>query len=531
MILKGLNKRLHNIFFHTHTVTGIVLSVGLFIIFFSGAFALFMDEAYQWENPEARYPSPTNLDIDRAVNNAMAIYPNMDVSNDISVVLPTKYNPELKLYGYLIEPDSSLTRMSTLVNTQDYQAISMEETKTHMIETLYHLHFFDQIPVIGLYLAGFTALFFLFASITGLIIHWKKMLHNFFHLRTKSGWKNLSKDAHVTLGFIGLPFQIIYAVTGSFLGLSILLLAPSVFILFDGDQSEIRGILDPFFKIQVDKKAPKAIQQIKFNDICASIQEKYPEYQINFIRLRNLGTEKAAMSVRIDDYKTLNGTGVIVVDLNNGQVISEKTPRSGKYESMYDIIIRIHYATFGGLWLKVIYFILSLFTCFILISGILLWQAARDNKKYTDKQRRFHHRTTKTFLCICFSLFPAVAILFIANMLVPFDWKDRIYTVDYIFFGSWLLLGLSAFNIQNYRNIFKHYILIGAIASLIIPIVNGMVTSDWIWQALDKKLWSVAVVDLFWLCTGIISFWAYLNSSTSSFFKHRKHEKLEPVPN
>ena len=56
MKLKGLGNRAYNIIFHTHTVSGITISFALYVIFFAGAFTLFKDEFYQWENPEARIP-------------------------------------------------------------------------------------------------------------------------------------------------------------------------------------------------------------------------------------------------------------------------------------------------------------------------------------------------------------------------------------------------------------------------------------------------------------------------------------------
>ena len=39
----------YNRFFHLHTVSGIVISVGLYVIFFAGAFAMFLEETEHWE--------------------------------------------------------------------------------------------------------------------------------------------------------------------------------------------------------------------------------------------------------------------------------------------------------------------------------------------------------------------------------------------------------------------------------------------------------------------------------------------------
>ena len=44
-----MSNRNYNVFFNTHTVSGIVISIALYVIFFAGAFALFKGEIQIWE--------------------------------------------------------------------------------------------------------------------------------------------------------------------------------------------------------------------------------------------------------------------------------------------------------------------------------------------------------------------------------------------------------------------------------------------------------------------------------------------------
>lgn len=500
---KGLNKRLQNIYTHVHTVVGIVISFALFIIFFAGGFALFMDEAYRWENHTARYDTPPSVEIERAIDAAREAAPDFIMYNNLTFRLPTKHNPEIYFYGNVYEPDSTLRQTGVVVNSQNYTATRIEEKKSHMIETLYHLHFFDQIPQIGLYLSGLVGLFFLLATITGLIIHWKDLISKFYMLRTKSGWKNFWKDAHTTLSLIGLPFQLVYGVTGALLGLSILLLAPSVLLLFDGNQDHVRGMLDPFFQIEIEPDARPSEHLMSIDDAYAMVHETYPGHESSFIRIRNYGTQKAAISIHLDDRATLFGDGAAVVDLNKREIVNAVVPNDKGIISTYGLMIRLHYATFGGFWVKIIYFLLSLLTCFILISGILLWHAARDNKKYTDAQRRFHYRTTKVFLAICLGLVPAVGILFLANTFVDFDMARRIYLVDQIFFSSWLALAVSFLFIpKSFQAIGKTAFALTGVLGILIPISNGIVTGDWLWKTIPNSEWHVAGVDIAWILIG-----------------------------
>lgn len=58
-----MEKRSYNIFFDLHTVSGIILSVLLFVIFFAGSFSFFRDEIVNWERNET-VASKGSLDID-----------------------------------------------------------------------------------------------------------------------------------------------------------------------------------------------------------------------------------------------------------------------------------------------------------------------------------------------------------------------------------------------------------------------------------------------------------------------------------
>ena len=67
MKLKGLGPRLYNIFFDTHTVAGITITAGLFIIFYAGAFSLFRHDIYRWEHPKARGIDAQELDVEKTL--------------------------------------------------------------------------------------------------------------------------------------------------------------------------------------------------------------------------------------------------------------------------------------------------------------------------------------------------------------------------------------------------------------------------------------------------------------------------------
>ncbi|MDN5217293.1 PepSY-associated TM helix domain-containing protein [Fulvivirgaceae bacterium BMA12] len=505
MKLKGLGNRAYNVLFHTHTVAGIVISFALFVIFYAGAFTLFRDDFYQWENPAARIPVAEDFDYDKAFEAVDKVY-DLDRHSITNIAFPDHHDPFFQVYGAVHDTDSTTERMAAYVEPGSYSVQDITKPLTTVGITLFRLHYFRQIPVIGLYLSGFVALFFLFASITGLLIHWRNLLTKFYAFIVQGKWKQIWTNAHTVLGVIGLPFQIVYAVTGAFFGLLSFVLLPSVLILYGGDSSKVFNILRPENAIELEHDA-KPADNISMVTLKKKIEETYPGYRVTRAAVRNYGLEDALITWTIKDGKGIATDGRITMYMSDGIPIEEASlfPAEKKYySSVIEIIGKLHFADFGGFLIRVVYFVLSMITCFMIISGILLWQAARDNNRYTEKQRKFHHKVTKVYLAICLSMFPAFAIIFIANKMVPIGMEGRAFLVNTIFFSSWLLLFVIGCFWNSYARQNKNYLIIGGVLSLLVPLVNGIATGDWFWLVLTTFP-NVAGVDISWLLTGLIA--------------------------
>lgn len=503
MKLKGLGKRAYNVMFHTHTVAGIVISFGLFVIFYAGAFSLFRHQVIQWENTDMRQPLVEDFDMDAALLKVDSVY-GLNYSQRTNLRFPTEDSPVFKVFGAFNDTDSTTQRMSAYVSPKDMRVQDIKEPLTTVGDTIYYLHYFRQIPVIGLYLSGLVALFFLFAIISGVLIHWKNLFTKFYSFVKEGKWKVIWTNAHTVLGIIGLPFQVIYAITGAFFGLLTLILLPTVFLLYEGDTEKVFNKVNPASALKVDENAAD-YNHAPLNDLVAEIKQKYPGFHVHGVGLQNYGKEDALAFWNIDDDQGILSTGSLTMRLKDEEVLEEYSiiPNKRNYSySVVDYITKLHFASFGGMLIKILYFILSMITCFMIISGVLIWRTARDNKRYTFKQRLFHHRVTKWYLAICLSMFPAFAIIFIANKLVPIDMIGRTGLVNSIFFSSWLGLTILGLFWNKYAQQNRNYLIIGGFLSLLIPIANGIVTGGWIWNMWNSCP-AVAYVDIFWLAAGL----------------------------
>ncbi|MEO0527041.1 MAG: PepSY domain-containing protein, partial [Bacteroidota bacterium] len=276
--------------------------------------------------------------------------------------------------------------------------------------------------------------------------------------------------------------------------------------------------------LEMNENAPFS-QNRSVNDLLHLVEKNYPDFEVQNVVMLNYGREDATATFSVDDGKGIVGDGLFTYRMKTSELIAKIVPNQKTYsQTIYNLLTKLHFGTFGGILLKIVYFILSMITCFMLISGVLIWQTARNNSQYTIKQKRFHHRTTKVYLAICLSLFPAIALIFIANKLVPLEVSGRATIVNYIFFIGWLVLILGGLFWNNFGKLNRNYLFIGGILSSLVPLLNGIVTGDWIWVSFQKNLYQVASIDLVWLLTGVVSL-----SLVPILSKKYKLSKSKPV--
>ncbi len=214
----------------------------------------------------------------------------------------------------------------------------------------------------------------------------------------------------------------------------------------------------------------------------------------------------------LDARKKFLGNGRVVYNVADGSLVAEKNPYENDYLEDVELSIRrLHFGDFGGLPLKFIYFILALITCFVIISGVLIWLEARNKKNVPPAQLLYNRKVGHIYLAICLALYPVTASSFIIAKWLPRDWDGSRETILYfVFFGTWLFASfIFRFMRDNYR-INRYSLLLGSICALLIPIVNGFVSGNWIWKMYREGQYAIMGVDLLWLVIGLLSVWILL---------------------
>ncbi|MFB9058026.1 PepSY-associated TM helix domain-containing protein [Mariniflexile ostreae] len=513
-----MKNRTYNILFHTHTVSGIVISVALYVIFFAGSFSFFRDEIVNWErNESVAVTDAIQMDFNTALDSLHTQY--ILYGRDIEI----KKNYQERRVGITISAskdslaqDGAKTSKFFYLDTENYAQQSYSDSYS-LGEFLYRLHFFAQIPYpVGYYLSGLVAFFFLFAIMTGVLVHWKKIVSNFFIFRPFTKLKTLWTDAHTALGMLGLPFQFVYAVTGAFFMINLLFVGPNILILYDGNKAKFYDDLEyshPNYKLD----SSPLTTYFNANAYVEKTKVLWDDFKVTEMHVFNYGDANMHVSIsgHVAYKNKFTGVGEAIYKVATGALVFQKDPiqNTSYLDVVKNTLYRLHFGDYGGYPLKIISFLLGLISCFVILSGVMIWLVARDKKNMPEKKRRFNQRVVRVYLAICLSMYPITAAAFIAVKVLQPVSQSFIYR---FYFIGWLCLSIF-FTIKKDLNFINKYTLLsGSILGILVPIANGWTTNNWIWNAFLNTQFQIFFIDAFWLVFAITTLCVYfkLNKKT-----------------
>ncbi|GAA6768126.1 hypothetical protein AAFH68_40780 [Flavobacterium sp. CGRL1] len=502
-----MNNRHYNIYFHTHTVSGIVISVVLFVIFFAGSFSFFRDEIINWERSESTAVTrEIKLDYNKALENLDKKY----VLHGRKITI-SKPSIENRVAVYMegsrdtLAPAKQKEGSFFYLDNKNFKSYTYEESYS-LGELLYRLHFLAQIPYpVGYYLSGFTALFFLFAIVTGLLLHWKKIVSNFYVFRPKEKLKTLWTDAHTALGMIGLPFQFVYAVTGAFFMIKLLIVAPAVMALYKGDQDKLYKELE-YTDTDYNFEYKKLANPFDVEQLINKAKSNWADFEITRVVIQNYGDVNMHVLVEgeLPSHKKFTGIGKIVYRVSDGKEIARKNPitQNGYLDVVKNVLYRIHFGDYGGYALKIVSFVLGIITCFVIISGVMIWLVARQKNNLPEKKRRFNAAVVRIYLAICLSMYPITALAFIGSKIFYPLSQSNLFR---LYFGGWLLLTIFFIIKKNDAFTNRFCLISGSILGFLIPITNGIVSGQWFWTSFMENKIQIFFIDVFWIVLASIT--------------------------
>jgi uncharacterized iron-regulated membrane protein len=541
-----MDNRKYNIYFHTHTVSGIIICVLLYVMFFAGSFAFFKDDLAAWQHNSSYVTASktTPRDFNRVLDSlgrhhqlrgrdvefflqktGTSAYVTMSASNDTLVKKAAA--AAAKVQKAKAKPSGEQGRKRGRGRGRggdsDAAAFSYDfaqkkeadyETSYTIGEFLYRLHFLAPLNVVPLHLgspfgyllAGLVSFIFLFALITGLLLHWNKIVSNFFTFRPLSKWKTVWTDLHTALGVIGFPFQLLFAITGIVLIVNSVLLVPFAKVAYKGNSEKLTSEL---FAADTTKYAytyTPLSGQFDLNRFVDQTAQRWPHSQLNRVVIRNCQDANMHVVVLAAPHADASfaGSGKLVYRVRDQQVLAEESPttHSSYVDKVRALVYHLHFGDFGGRALRVLYFVLGLLGCVVIISGILIWLVARDKSATPARERVFNFWTANIFLAICLSMLPVTAFTMIALLFLKNPGQADIY---HWFFYAWLALGGYFVWRKDIALTNRQTLVLSVALCGLLPVLDGAVRHNWFWRTYAQGQFDLLFIDLLFLSLAVIS--------------------------
>jgi uncharacterized iron-regulated membrane protein len=542
-----MDNRKYNIYFNTHTISGIIICAVLYVMFFAGSFSFFKDDIASWQKNESYYrAAPLQKDFNYVLDSLSkhyklqgrdfdftmqrhnaGMYVSMTASHDTTIKKQKVHAKHSEKRGRGKGRGRGRGDDDSAFFTYDFskkQEADYASSYT-MGEFLYRLHFLAQVNQImpfrigvpfGYLLAGIVSFIFLFALITGLLLHWNKLVSNFFTFRPWNKWKTVWTDLHTVLGIIGFPYQLVFAVTGIILIFNSFLIVPYTKLFYKGNEEKIYKDLGFGIKPEFKYTYQKLNMTFDVNNLVASTEQKWKNSDVTLVAVRNYGDQNMHVVIqgKPHTYAQMNGTGELIYRVRDRQIISERTPVAapGYINALRGTIYHLHFGDYGGRPLRVMYFVLGILGCIVINSGVMIWLVARDKKNIPERKRKFNFWTANIYIATSLSMLPVTGLTMIALLFINKPTQSDIY---HWFFYSWLILSVYFIARRNLELTNRQTTFLSAVICLLLPILDGVIRNNWIWETYRRGAFDILFIDVLFLALSIISgivFWKMMKT-------------------
>ena len=381
----------HKKYYQLHSWVGVVTSILLFVIAFTGAISVFgSPELSIWANPSIRHTTETDWDaIDRiAQEHAEEVGPKFLEEVRISPAGKRSFANHTFIYEGHFEKEDGTEEHRAIWFSHDPKTLELVERKEGDIRELFEQRTWDFADFIvgfhadlhlgnpiGLLLTGLLGLTLTLSIVTGVVIH-KKILKELFTFRPFRSLRLMWQDGHKALSVWGILFHFAIAFSGAFLGLATVVLIPAAaYVSFKGDTEA----LVERFTTQTPPVTSGEAAPVKVGETFAAAYSN-PEAEVVFDGLiLGWGDKNAKMYFRATGKEQMGSISLLYTPANGEfvETFSNFGSLGGVSGPMLDVMFPLHFGNFGGPLVKTIWAILGVGTALVALTGMMLWVERR----------------------------------------------------------------------------------------------------------------------------------------------------------
>ncbi len=387
----------HKRLYHLHSASGIWLGYFMYFVAITGCFALFEHEMQSWEDPARRITysgEPVNIDAtftawlqDKLQKGPLA-FSRLDLPN------------ETQPYYYGFTSVQNEGEPAEFYEAR-WSAATGEELPVRgegVIDWLYGIHRDLNWPealggrTVGRALAGLAGVILLMSIISGILIHtkiFKEMFTMRFYRSVRLKWQ----DSHKVIGVWGIPVFGMFALTGAFLGIITLLAPATAFLTLKGDQEALIAAVIGEEATRAGISAPMLTpSEVIDLPVSGSVQG-----QPAMLVYRHWGDVNAEVQVSYEADTELS----IYETIPRNAVTGAELPLTGTLDTnnlpiaVVASYSALHYGTYGGIALKLFYFVMGLALSVMTGLGLMLWVERRLHGTEGHKSKAYYRRVSR----------------------------------------------------------------------------------------------------------------------------------------
>lgn len=527
-----MNRDRHKRLYDLHSWIGVLVGLFIFVVAFTGSVAVFNTEIQPWENPAQRLSIPeTPVEFEPILKEVLAeVRQKGEKITFIRVDIPREDHPYYGTYINYKTTDKKNEYLHRDWNAGTGEIITPREPG--LSNWIRNFHRFLMLPAtLGRTLVGIAGILMLVSAVTGIFIH-GKIIREFFTLRLKRSQRLKWQDSHKVLGIIGLPFSIMISFTGALLGVVSILGPIIALIAFQGNTE---ALID---KVIGKHEEPTGViaQMISVDEV---MQMRFPntDKRPSFLLLENYGDKNAHFEIFYEgaskqinrfDVVTISGaTGAPIKSArgDNDTGISIASPAN----RVLNATVPLHYATYGGIWLKWVYAFMGASLCIMIVTGSMLWVERRQHGPEGQKSDRFYNIITRTNIGVFFGFPLATIALFYCDKLYTGVETARIYWTGVTYFTVIFSVLIFVFLRRNDYKSSKHLMILCGALLLALPFLNAITTGATLWNAEGVGERVSNGVDISLLVLGLFTIFSATRIPVKRNAEKKKKPKTPPI--
>ncbi|MBV8252763.1 MAG: PepSY domain-containing protein [Chitinophaga sp.] len=371
-----------------HLWLGLVSGIIVLVIAVSGCLFTFQKEINEWYYHDKMFVTPAGtapLPVTQLTRNAQEALGDRLISNMTAYKAPDRAWEFMTYKGN----DTALTYFGAveyyevaLVNPYTGKVTAVLDYKHNFFFIVKYLHWSLLLNTpYGQPIVGWATFIFVVLLITGLVLWWPKKWtkatrEQSFKVRWKAGFKRVNYDLHNVLGFYAMSVALVLALTGmvwSFTWFRTAVYVAAAGTITAPAKREVKSVL----------QTVNNTNQSMLDSCFAAAQRILPDARRYYIRA-------AAMPEAvhtIGGYKSREqyfSADELKFDQYNGQLLARSNDtHKNRGERLIDMNYDIHVGAIGGIWGKIVVFIVGLICASLPVTGFYVWW----NKKKKSKKK------------------------------------------------------------------------------------------------------------------------------------------------